>query len=83
MRKYLHINLNDKSVETEELHGKDIVKVGRYFIAKTLLEKGAAKVDPLSPENPLIFSAGPFAGSNFSNANRLSVGYVLSVVRPR
>jgi aldehyde:ferredoxin oxidoreductase len=74
MRKYLHINLNDKSVETEELHGEDIVKVGRWFIAKTLLEKGAAKVDPLSPENPLIFSAGPFAGTNFSNANRLSVG---------
>ena len=74
MRKYLHINLNDKSVETEELHGEDVVKVGRWFIAKTLLERGAAKVDPLSPENPLIFSAGPFAGSNFSNANRLSVG---------
>ena len=33
-----------------------------------------AKVDPLSPDNPLIFSAGPFAGTNFSNANRLSVG---------
>jgi aldehyde:ferredoxin oxidoreductase len=74
MRKYLHINLSDKSVETEELHGEDIVKVGRWFIAKTLLEKGVAKVDPLSPENPLIFSAGPFAGTNFSNANRLSVG---------
>jgi aldehyde:ferredoxin oxidoreductase len=74
MRKYLHINLNDKSVETEELHGEDVIRVGRHFIAKTLLEKGAAKVDPLSPENPLIFSAGPFAGTNFSNANRLSVG---------
>jgi len=74
MRKYLHINLNDKSVKTEELHGEDILKVGRHFIAKTLLAKGAAKVDPLSPENPLIFSAGPFAGTNFSNANRLSVG---------
>ena len=35
---------------------------------------GAAHVDPLSPENPLIFSAGPFAGSAFSNANRTSVG---------
>ncbi len=74
MRKYLHINLNDRSVETEELHGEDVIRVGRHFIAKTLLEKGIAKVDPLSPENPLIFSAGPFAGTNFSNANRLSVG---------
>src|SRR3990167_1074803 len=74
MRKYLHINLGDRSVRTDELQGEDIVRAGRYFIAKTLLELGAAKVDPLSPDNPLIFSAGPFAGTNFSNANRLSVG---------
>ena len=31
-------------------------------------------MDPLSDENPLIFSVGPFAGTNFSNANRISVG---------
>jgi aldehyde:ferredoxin oxidoreductase len=74
MRKYLNINLDDRSLETEELHGEDVIRVGRHFIAKTLLARGAAKVDPLSPENPLIFSAGPFAGTNFSNANRLSVG---------
>src|SRR5665811_771245 len=74
MRKYLHITLGDRSVKTEELHGDAIVRVGRHFIAKSLLAGGVAKVDPLSPENPLIFSAGPFAGTNFSNANRLSVG---------
>jgi aldehyde:ferredoxin oxidoreductase len=74
MRKYLHINLNDRSVKTEELNGEDVIRVGRHFIAKTLLKLGAAKVDPLSPDNPLIFSAGPFAGTNFSNANRISVG---------
>ena len=34
----------------------------------------AATIDALGPDNPLIFSAGPFAGTNFSNANRLSVG---------
>jgi len=74
MRRYLQINLTDRSIETEELHGEDIVRAGRHLIAKTLLAKGTATVDPLSPDNPLIFSAGPFAGSNFSNANRLSVG---------
>ena len=74
MRKYLHINLNDRSVRTEEFEGEAVIRAGRYFIAKALLECGAAKVDPLSPQNPLIFSAGPFAGTNFSNANRLSVG---------
>jgi len=74
MRKYLHINLGDRSVRTEELQGEAVVRAGRHFIAKTLLELGVAGVDPLSPDNPLIFSAGPFAGTNFSNANRLSVG---------
>jgi aldehyde:ferredoxin oxidoreductase len=74
MRKYLHINLKDRSIRTEELNGEAVIRVGRHFIAKTLLKLGAATVDPLSPENPLIFSAGPFAGTNFSNANRISVG---------
>ena len=74
MRTYLHINLADRSVETEQMSGEALVRAGRYYIAKTLLERGTATVDPLSPDNPLIFSAGPFAGSSFSNGNRLSVG---------
>ncbi|MBZ0215041.1 MAG: hypothetical protein K8F25_00680, partial [Fimbriimonadaceae bacterium] len=74
MRKYLTIDLETRSITQEELHGKALAQVGRYFISKTLLEAGVAKVDPLSSENPLIFSAGPFAGTNFSNGNRLSVG---------
>jgi len=74
MRTYCDIRLGDRTIDKRELHGEAIVKAGRYLIAKTLLEMGAAGVDPLSPENPLIFSAGPFAGTSFSNANRTSVG---------
>src|SRR5881398_1026577 len=74
MRTYYDIQLGDRTITRRELAGEDLVKVGRYHIAKTLLELGAATVDPLSPANPLIFSAGPFAGSSFSNANRTSVG---------
>lgn len=74
MRNYLQINLKDQTVTAEPKTGEDLVKAGRYFIAKTLLESGVAAVDPLGPENPLIFSAGPLAGTTFSNANRLSVG---------
>ena len=74
MRHYHHIDLASRTVRTEELHGEDIVRAGRHLIARTLLERGAATVDPLTGENPLIFSAGPFAGTNFSNANRVSVG---------
>ncbi len=74
MRKYFHIDLGNRSIRSEELDGEAVIRAGRHFIAKTLLKMGVAKVDPLSPDNPLIFSAGPFAGSNFSNANRLSIG---------
>jgi aldehyde:ferredoxin oxidoreductase len=74
MRTYYDINLGDRTITKRELEGEAIVKAGRYLIAKTLLELGAATVDPLSPQNPLIFSAGPFAGTSFSNANRTSVG---------
>ena len=74
MRKYLNIELADRRVETKELHGEDISRAGRYLIAKTLLAEGVATVEPLSGDNPLMFSAGPFAGTNMSNGNRLSVG---------
>ncbi|MGH7279673.1 MAG: aldehyde ferredoxin oxidoreductase C-terminal domain-containing protein [Candidatus Rokuibacteriota bacterium] len=74
MRTYYDIELGDRTVGRRELQGEAIVKAGRYLIAKTLLDLGAATVDPLSPQNPLIFSAGPFAGTSFSNANRTSVG---------
>ncbi|PYM66260.1 MAG: aldehyde ferredoxin oxidoreductase, partial [Candidatus Rokuibacteriota bacterium] len=74
MRTYHDIHLSDRRVTERPLEGEAIVKAGRYLIAKTLLELDAAGVDPLSPANPLIFSAGPFAGTSFSNANRTSVG---------
>ena len=74
MRKYFHIDLNDQSVREERVTGEQVARAGRYHIAKTLLDNNIAEVDPLSPENMLIFSAGPFAGSSFSNANRTSVG---------
>jgi aldehyde:ferredoxin oxidoreductase len=74
MRTYYDIRLDDRTMDKRELEGEAIVKAGRYLIAQTLLERGAATVDPLFPQNPLIFSAGPFAGTTFSNANRTSVG---------
>ena len=74
MRKYLHIDLRDQSVREEEFSGEQVARAGRYFIAKSLVEMDIGPVDPLGPENPLIFSAGPFAGSSWSNANRTSVG---------
>jgi len=74
MRHYHEIDLATQKVTTTELNGEEIVRAGRYHIAKTLVERKIASIDPLSDKNPLIFSAGPFAGTNFSNANRVSVG---------
>ncbi len=73
-RQYLHIDLNTRIVTSDDFTGEALARAGRHFIARTLLDMDVAGVDPLSPDNPLIFSAGPFAGTNFSNANRLSVG---------
>lgn len=74
MRQYLDIYLNKQRVESETWEGEQLVKAGRYLIAKKLVEMDVATVDPLGPDNPLIFSAGPMAGTTMSNANRLSVG---------
>jgi aldehyde:ferredoxin oxidoreductase len=74
MRTHIDIDLNTRAVNRRQIEGEALAHAGRYLIARTLLEQGVAGMDPLSPEAPLIFSAGPFAGTNFSNANRLSVG---------
>ncbi len=74
MRTYYDIDLGTATASRRELTGEDVIRAGRYLIARTLLAMGVARVDPLSPANPLIFSAGPFAGTSFSNANRTSVG---------
>ena len=74
MRTYLHFDLPTRTVERETRSGEQLAYAGRYYIARTLVERDVATVDPLSADNPLIFSVGPFAGTNFSNANRISVG---------
>lgn len=74
MRDYLHIHLGSHKIERNKLAGTELVKAGRYHIVNTLLKMGVAGVDPMSADNPLIFSAGPLAGTSFSNANRTSVG---------
>lgn len=74
MRSYHHVDLSTRSLTTEHREGEALARAGRHYIAQALLDADAATMDPLSPEAPLIFSAGPFAGTNFSNANRISVG---------
>ncbi len=74
MRLFHEIDLGNQAVTTRELEGEAAIEAGRFLIARRLLERDIATADPLGPDNPLIFSAGPFAGTSFSNANRTSVG---------
>ncbi len=74
MRKFLEIDLAGQKVDSRPVEGAELARAGRYLIARMLNDEGVAGVDPLGPDNPLIFSAGPFAGTNLSNANRISVG---------
>ena len=62
MRTYYDIDLSDRSITKRELEGEEIVKAGRYLIAKTLLELGAATVDPLSPRQPADLLGGAVRG---------------------
>ncbi len=74
MREFLEIDLAGRQVTARTVEGEDLARAGRYLIARMLIDEGVAEADPLGPDNPLIFSAGPFAGTNLSNANRISVG---------
>ncbi|MGE3907999.1 MAG: aldehyde ferredoxin oxidoreductase family protein [Chloroflexota bacterium] len=47
---------------------------GRSFIAHYLLKEVPADVDPLGPDNRLIFMAGPVTGTPLPGAGRHSVG---------
>ena len=44
MRSFLHIDLENKSINREELEGESIARAGRYLIAKTLLESGLSLI---------------------------------------
>ena len=47
---------------------------GEGFVAYYLLKELKQNIDPLSPENLLIFAAGPLTGSTLSGSSRNSVG---------
>ena len=46
MRTYMHINLNDRTIEKEKMEGEQLARAGRYHIVKTMLDRNLAEVDP-------------------------------------
>ena len=72
----LRVNLSEEKITVEE-PGEDYYKRylgGRGFIAATLLQEMPGGVDPLGPENKLIFALGPITGMPLPGGGRNSVG---------
>ena len=74
--KALRVNLTTGSITTEEL---DETFLRRYvggwgFIAYYLLKELAPGIDPLGPENKLIFTTGPVTGHPVAGGGRNMVG---------
>lgn len=73
--KILKIDLNSKQFTTETI-SDDIYERylgGKGLAAYLLYELNPAGVDPLSPENTLIFATGPLGGSNIWGTCRYGV----------
>ena len=63
--KLLRVNLTDSSITVEELSGKltDQFLGGRGLASKVLYDEVDPQVEPLSPENKIIFMTGPLTGT--------------------
>jgi len=74
--KILRVNLSYEKLSTEELGDAFYRRYfgGRGMIGYFLLRELAAGIDPLSPENKLIFATGPVTGVPISGSGRNSVG---------
>jgi aldehyde:ferredoxin oxidoreductase len=73
--KLVRINLTDSSIKVEELPVEKSIKFigGRGLGTKILYDEGVAKVDPLSPENKLVYITGPLTGANVPTGGRYMV----------
>ncbi len=75
MRKLLRVNLTTGNIVEEPLNMEWAQKYlgQRGLASKYLTEEIDPKVDPLSPDNKLIFCTGPLTGTSASTGGRYSV----------
>ncbi|MCD4791523.1 MAG: aldehyde ferredoxin oxidoreductase family protein [Bacteroidales bacterium] len=71
----LRVNLSEHSYKTEEIPEKLLIDYigGRGLGSKILFDETPANVDPLGPENKLLFLTGPLTGINAPTTSRFSV----------
>lgn len=77
MGKSAFVNLSHGDVKILETDPDDLRRFlgGRGLGARLLYDLTGPEVDPLSPDNVLIFTAGPLAGSPWPTSSRLHVTF--------
>ena len=75
LNKILRVNLSTKELSTEELNWETAVAFigGRGYGAKILYDELPPGIDPLGPQNKLIFMTGPLTGTAAPTSGRFSV----------
>lgn len=77
MAKTAFINLSNRAVSIQET-GRDTLRRflgGRGLGAKLLFDLVGPEVEPLAPDNALIFTTGPLGGSSWPASSRLHVTF--------
>ena len=74
--KLLRVNLTHNELTIEELNKEWYRKYvgGRGFIIYHLLKELKPGIDPLGPDNKLIFACGPVTGLPIAGSGRYAVG---------
>jgi aldehyde:ferredoxin oxidoreductase len=70
-----YIDLNTKAIDIEETPQRDLELFlgSRGIAAKIMYDRVGPEVAPFDPENHLIFSVGPFTGTNWPTGARMTV----------
>jgi len=73
--KSIRVNLTEEKITVEDLNMEDakLYLGGRGLASKILCDEIDPNIDPLSPENKLIFMTGPLTGTYASCAGRFNV----------
>ena len=73
--KFLKINLTSGQTSEMPISETDQEKYigGSTLAAKIIYDYVKPGMDPLSPENPIIFNTGPFTGSNVPMVSRAAI----------
>jgi aldehyde:ferredoxin oxidoreductase len=70
----LDLSAGTSAVEPLNMEWAEKYIGGKGLLLRYMWEEVPPRVDPWSPDNPVILMTGPFAGTNVSTASRLVVG---------